>query len=89
MKKELNGGVLGRFDMHNKVVGHSSTSFGGGVGGLAGRLWALIFGHARRINADSFIRKWGTAYFTYQKCGCNIEIDISRFNNLPFSQKRL
>jgi hypothetical protein len=66
------------FDVRDKAVGHSSTSFGGGMGGLAGRLAALIFGHATRTNADPFIREWGTAHFTCKKCGCNIEIDTRR-----------
>jgi len=66
------------FDVSDKTVGHSSTSFGGGIGGFFGRLWAIIFGHATRTNADPFIREWGTARFTCLKCGCNIEIDTRR-----------
>ncbi|GBU27569.1 hypothetical protein R84B8_01103 [Treponema sp. R8-4-B8] len=67
------------FNVRDKVVGNSSTSFGGGgVGGLFGRLSAFIFGHATRTNADPFIREWGTAYFTCTNCGCNIEIDTRR-----------
>jgi len=69
------------FNVHDKVVGHSSTSFGGGIGGIAGIfrwLSGIIFGHATRTNADPFIREWGTAYFTCAKCGCNIEIDMRR-----------
>ena len=66
------------FDVRDKAVGHSSTRFGGGVGGLLGRIGAIIFGHATRTNADPFIREWGTARFTCLKCGCNIEIDTRR-----------
>jgi len=66
------------FDVRDKVVGHSSTSFGGGLGGIFGRLHAFIFGHATRTNADPFIREWGTARFYCTKCGCNIELDTRR-----------
>jgi len=67
------------FDVNDKTVGHSSTRFGGGVGGLAGGgLRALIFGHVSRTKADPFIREWGTAHFTCLECGCNIEIDTRR-----------
>ena len=66
------------FEVRDKAVGHSSTSFGGGIGGLLGRLQAIIFGHATRTNADPFIREWGTARFTCLKCGCDIEIDARR-----------
>jgi len=66
------------FDVRDKVVGHSSTSFGGGIGGLAGRLRAFIFGHATRTNADPFIREWGTAHFVCLECGCNVELDTRR-----------
>lgn len=65
------------FVVRDKAVGHSSTSFGGGVGVL-GRLRALVFGHATRTNADPFIREWGIAHFTCSKCGCKIEIDSKR-----------
>ena len=63
------------FDVREKVEGRSSARFGGG---LAGRLRALIFGRAARTNADTFIREWGMARFTCQKCGCCIEIDAQR-----------
>ena len=66
------------FDVSDKTVGHSSTSFGGGFGGLVGWLRTIIFGHATRTNADPFIREWGTARFTCLKCGCKIEIDTRR-----------
>jgi hypothetical protein len=66
------------FTVRDKVVGHSSTSYGGGIGGLLGRLRSFIFGHATRTNADPFIREWGTAHFTCTKCGCNIELDTRR-----------
>jgi hypothetical protein len=72
-KLDFNG-----FNVKDKVVGHSSTSFGGGIGGILGRLRALVFGHATRTNADPFIREWGTAYFTCKNCGCKIEIDTRR-----------
>lgn len=63
------------FDVRDKVVGHSSTRFGGGIGGW---LRAVIFGHASRTNADPFIREWGTARFACLQCGCNVEIDTRR-----------
>ena len=66
------------FDVNDKAVGHSSTRFGGGMGGLSGRLRALIFGYAARTNADPFIREWGTARFVCLECGCNIELDTRR-----------
>jgi predicted RNA-binding Zn-ribbon protein involved in translation (DUF1610 family) len=66
------------FNVRDKVVGHSSTSFGGGIGGLFGRLRAFIFGHATRTNADPFIREWGTAHFACTNCGCSIELDTRR-----------
>jgi len=69
------------FNVRDKVVGNSSTSFGGGIGGITGIfrwLTVIVFGHANRTNADPFIREWGTAYFTCTKCGCNIEIDTKR-----------
>jgi DNA-directed RNA polymerase subunit RPC12/RpoP len=67
------------FDVSDKVVGHSSSTFGGGgVGGLLGRFAGFVFGHASRTNADPFIREWGTAHFVCAKCGCHIEIDTRR-----------
>jgi hypothetical protein len=66
------------FAVSDKVVGHSSTTFGGGIGGLLGRIAALVFGHASRTNADPFIREWGTAHFHCAHCGCAIEIDTRR-----------
>jgi ribosomal protein L32 len=68
------------FAVSDKVVGHSSSTFGGGggAGGLLGRIAAFVFGHASRTNADPFIREWGTAHFVCKKCGCHVEIDTKR-----------
>jgi predicted RNA-binding Zn-ribbon protein involved in translation (DUF1610 family) len=63
------------FDVRDKVVGHSSTRYGGGLGN---RFFARIFLHASRTTADPFIREWGTARFLCGNCGCQIMIDTKR-----------
>jgi hypothetical protein len=63
------------FDVRDKVVGHSSTRYGGGLGN---RFFARLFLHASRTNADPYIREWGTARFVCKNCGCQIMIDTKR-----------
>jgi hypothetical protein len=63
------------FEVRDKVVGHSNTRYGGGLGN---RFFARLFLHASRTNADPFIREWGTARFLCKKCGCQIMIDTRR-----------
>jgi hypothetical protein len=63
------------FEVRDKVVGHSSTRYGGGLGN---RLFARLFLHRSRTNADPFIREWGTARFLCRNCGCQILIDTRR-----------
>jgi hypothetical protein len=63
------------FDVRDKVVGHSSTRYGGGLGS---RFFARLFLHAARTNADPFIREWGTARFVCKNCGCLISIETRR-----------
>ncbi|MDR2019302.1 MAG: hypothetical protein LBQ14_00880 [Treponema sp.] len=63
------------FEVRDKVVGHSSTRYGGGLGN---RFFARLFLHRSRTNADPFIREWGTARFLCKNCGCQILIDTRR-----------
>jgi hypothetical protein len=63
------------FEVRDKVVGHSNTRYGGGLGN---QFFARLFLHASRTNADPFIREWGTARFLCKKCGCQIMIDTRR-----------
>jgi hypothetical protein len=63
------------FDVRDKVVGQSSTRYGGGLGN---RFFARLFLHASRTNADPFIREWGTARFVCKNCGCLISIETRR-----------
>jgi hypothetical protein len=63
------------FEVRDKVVGHSNTRYGGGLGN---RFFARFFLHASRTNADPFIREWGTARFSCKNCGCQIMIDTKR-----------
>ena len=67
------------FEVRDKVVGHSSTRFGGGAGGGIFRgIFGFLFANASRNNADPFIREWGTAHFRCELCNCRIEIDTRR-----------
>ena len=67
------------FEVRDKVVGHSSTRFGGGAaGGIFRGIFGLLFANASRSNADPFIREWGVARFRCERCGCRIEIDTRR-----------
>jgi hypothetical protein len=43
---------LQTFDVRDKVVGQSSTRYGGGLGN---RFFARVFLHASRTNADPFV----------------------------------
>jgi hypothetical protein len=63
------------FDVRDKVVGHSNTRYGGGLGS---RFFARLFLHASRTNADPFIREWGTARFVCKNCECLISIEARR-----------
>jgi hypothetical protein len=63
------------FEVRDKVVGHSNTRYGGGLGN---RFFARIFLHVSRTSADPFIREWGTARFLCKNCGCQILIDTKR-----------
>jgi hypothetical protein len=63
------------FEVRDKVVGHSSTRYGGGLGS---RFFVRLFLHGSRTNADPFIREWGTAHFLCKNCGCQIFIDTKR-----------
>jgi hypothetical protein len=66
---------LQTFDVRDKLIGHSSTRYGGGLGN---RLFARVFLQVSRTNADPFIREWGTARFICKNCECLINIETRR-----------